>query len=203
MLEPIDYSKLGKKERERLLRRMPLPKPLFYLKYPVDHRNWELVASTKDDFEQFEEKILGQDGNDQLQDLVHSVCERLSALQQDRERIIRATSRLRSNLTSSASPVEALPQITSSGRRVRKPINYRYDDYDDMMKTAINGKLNAKSNAPKLEAEVQQRETLDRGARLLKRLKRIEGSVQTTPPGPNSSTGTPDVDLGHGRLDTN
>lgn len=181
-----DIAKMSKKDRERALRRMPLPKPLFYLKSPADCGSWELVASTREEIEDLAETFQSTRNKNErdLGEKLNQISERAAAQEEEARKKQSMVERLRSNLGRSISSEPIIEDIHSRSRRARRVVNYRFDDYDVAIKSAINGRsyntTHGDSSQPRYEEAFSFQPREDRATRLLKRQRRIEDSARST-----------------------
>lgn len=164
-------SKKSKKHRERMLSRDPLPKSqIFYLNDPNDFGNWELLASDKTEFEDLQDTFLSSEAvaDQAVGELISSIVEKLDEVEKSQEAKERAASRLRSTLGAFAS--YAYGDVNPS-KRQRKSINYRFDQYDKIMDSAIRGRsTNSGLSSHSVEREEKPNYAPeDRGTRRLRR----------------------------------
>ena len=165
-------SKISKKHRERLLLRDPLPKSqIFYLNDPNDFGSWELLASEKTEFEDLQDRFLSSESvaDQSVGEMISNIVEKIEEIEKTQEARERAASRLRSSLGAFAS--YAYDADINPGKRQRKSINYRFDQYDKMMDSAIRGR-NVKSGVSSENYEREERVNYAPEDRETRRLRR-------------------------------
>eukprot|EP00890_Picochlorum_soloecismus_P000415 jgi/Picsp_1/1374/NSC_04853-R1_protein len=165
-------NKVSKKNRERLLSRDPLPKSqIFHLNDPNDFGNWELLASEKTEFEDLQNTFLSSEAatNQSFGELISNTIEKIEEIEKTHEARERAASRLRSTLGAFAS--YAYDGEVNPSKRQRKSINYRFDQYDKIMDSAIRGSnINGRVSSRNAEREEKANYAPeDRGTRRLRR----------------------------------